>query len=75
MARAVTRTLIGGGEGGVYSYIHVLPDRFLFKLIDWNLTSKETHRAEYEYMNELHPPPSINGHYDGQTVVSCFRYK
>ena len=26
--RDVTRTLIGGG---VYSYIHVLPDEFLFK--------------------------------------------
>ena len=24
--RAVGRTLIGGGGGGVYSYIHVLPD-------------------------------------------------
>ena len=24
--RAVARTLIGGGGGGVYSYIHVLPD-------------------------------------------------
>ena len=29
-ARAVARTLIGGG-GGAYSYIHVLPDEFLFK--------------------------------------------
>ena len=34
--RAITRTLIGGG-GCVYSYIHVLPDRFLFKLINLNL--------------------------------------
>ena len=31
--RDVTRTLIGGG-GGVYSCIHVLPDRFLFKFTD-----------------------------------------
>ena len=30
IVRDVTRTLIGGG-GGVYSYIHVLPDEFLFK--------------------------------------------
>ena len=30
MVRAVARTLIGGG-GGAYSYIHVLPDEFLFK--------------------------------------------
>ena len=29
ICRAETRTLIGGG-GGVYSYIHVLPDEFLF---------------------------------------------
>ena len=29
--RAETRTLIGGGGGGAYSYIHVLPDEFLFK--------------------------------------------
>ena len=48
---------VGGGEGrgrrgvGVYSYTHVLPDRFLFKLINLNLISKETHRAEHEYMN------------------------
>ena len=33
--RDVTRTLIGGG--GEYSYIHVLPDEFLFKLINLNL--------------------------------------
>ena len=37
VARTVARTLIGGGGGGVYSYIHVLPDRFLFKLINLNL--------------------------------------
>ena len=29
--RDVSRTLIGGG-GGVYSYIHVLPDGFLLNL-------------------------------------------
>ena len=54
MFRAETRTLIGGG---VYSYIHVLPDRFLFKLMDLNLISKETRRAEHEYMNT--PPPQL----------------
>ena len=27
----VTRALIGGGGGGVYSYIRVLPDGFLLK--------------------------------------------
>ena len=35
LCRAVARTLIGGG--GAYSYIHVLPDRFLFKLMNLNL--------------------------------------
>ena len=54
--RAVPRTLIGGGC--VYSYIHVLPDQFLFKLINLNLISKETSRAEHAYMNK-HPPPLL----------------
>ena len=53
--RAVARTLIGG----VYSYIHFLPDQFLFKLINLNLISKETSWAEHEYMNK-HTPPPIN---------------
>ncbi len=38
----VTRALIGGGGGGVYSYIRVLPDGFLLKLSS--------------FMN-IHPPP------------------
>ena len=29
--RAVARALIGGGGGGVYSYIYVLPGEFLLK--------------------------------------------
>ena len=32
ISRAVARALIGGGGGGVYSYIRVLPDEFLLKL-------------------------------------------
>ena len=56
--RAVARTLIGGG--GAYSYIHVLPDQFLSKLINLNLISKETSRAKHEYMNKHPPPPPIN---------------
>ena len=52
---AVARTLIGGG--GAYSYIPVLPDRFLFKLMNLNLIWKETRRAEHEYAP---PPPPIN---------------
>ena len=31
------RAVVNWGGGGVYSYIHVLPDRFLFKLINLNL--------------------------------------
>ena len=31
MARAVTKALIGGGGGGAYLYIRVLPDEFLLK--------------------------------------------
>ena len=57
VGRAETRTLIGGG-GGIYSYIHVLPDGFLFKLINLNFISKETRRAEHECMNI--PPLPIN---------------
>ena len=31
LSSGVTRALIGGGGGGVYSYIRVLPDGFLLK--------------------------------------------
>ena len=31
LGSGVTRALIGGGGGGVYSYIRVLPDGFLLK--------------------------------------------
>ena len=31
MAIGIHRMLIGGGGGGVYSYIHVPLDKFLFK--------------------------------------------
>ena len=51
------RTLIEGG-GGVYLFIHVLPDIFLFKLIDLNFL-KETRRAEHEYMNMPSHPSTI----------------
>ena len=47
---AVTRTLIGV----CYSCIHVLPDGFLFKLINFNLIRKQIRRPEHEYIN-LHP--------------------
>ena len=31
--RAVARALMGGGGGGVYSYIRVMPDGFLLKSV------------------------------------------
>ena len=55
---AVARTLIGGGGGGVYSYIHVLPDEFLLKSNSNLSIWKETSRAEHEYMNNPPPPPT-----------------
>ncbi len=55
-SRAVARALIGGG-GGVYSYIRVMPDRFLLKSVVFKFISKEISRAEHEYMNIHHPPP------------------
>ena len=36
-----------GGGGGVYSYIHVLPDQFLLKLLN----------SEHEYILIYTPPP------------------
>ena len=71
IVRDVTRTLIGGS---VYPYIHVLPDEFLFKLINLNLISKETRLAEHEYMN-IHtppPPPPINVLVTSLTIVIRF---
>ncbi len=53
--RAVARALIGGGGGGVYSYIRVMPDEFLLKSVVFKLISKEISRTEHEYMN-IHPP-------------------
>ena len=47
----VARTLIGGG--GVYSYIRGYARLTSFEI---NFISKETSRAEPEYMN-IHPPP------------------
>ena len=43
--RAVARALIGGGGGGVYSYIRVMPDEFRLKL---TFTSSGITRI-YEY--------------------------
>ena len=54
MIRAETKALIGGGGGvgGVYSYIHVLPDEFLLKsvviTVDFKRNSSGRTRI-YEY--------------------------
>ncbi len=52
--RAVARALI---EGGGYSYIRVLPDKFLLKSVVFKFISKAISRAEHEYMNIPPPPP------------------
>ena len=59
LLRAVARALIGGGGGGVYSYIRVMPDEFLLKSVVFKLISKDISRAEHDYMN-IPPPPPIN---------------
>ena len=53
--RAVARTLIR--VASVYPYIHVLRDKFRFKLINLNLICKETRRAEHDEVN-VHPSPN-----------------
>ena len=56
--RAETKALIGGG--GVYSYIHVLPDEFLLKsvviTVDFKRNSSGRTRI-YEYAPP--PPPQL----------------
>ena len=58
-SRAETKALIGGGGGGAYSYICVLPDEFLLKstvmTTDFKRNSSGRTRI-YEYA----PPPPIN---------------
>ena len=51
-SKAVTRRLTGAG---VYSHIHALFDRFVFKLINLSFIQKEISRDELEYMN-IHLP-------------------
>ena len=59
MARAETKALIGGGGGGAYSYIRVLPDEFLLKstVMTTDFKRNSSGRTQiYEYA----PPPPIN---------------
>ena len=53
ISRAVARTLIGGGCIFIYSGSARLTS------FEINFISKETSRAEPEYMN-IHPPPPIS---------------
>ena len=53
--RAVTRTLIGGGGGCIFIY----SGSDQLTSFEINFISKETSRAEPEYMN-IHPPPPIS---------------
>ena len=50
-ARGETRALIGGGGGGEYSYIRVLPNEFLLKSVVFKFISKEISQAEHEYIS------------------------
>ena len=54
--RAVARTLMGGGGGGC---IFVYSSYARLTSFEINFISKDTSRAEPEYMN-IHPPPPIN---------------
>ena len=51
----VSRPIMGGG-GGVYAYIHVLPDGFLLKTIVFTV-------CEHEYVNIHLLPPIIASSY------------
>ena len=53
--RAVARTLIGGGGGGILIY----SGSARLTSFEINFISKEASRAEPEYMN-IHPPPPIS---------------
>ena len=56
--RAVARTLIGGGGGGVYSYIHVRPTSFFSNQIQIDQFEKKFLGAKHEYINIQPPPPN-----------------
>ncbi len=69
--RAIARALIGGGGGGVYSYIRVMPDGFLLKSVVFKFISKEISRAEHKYMN-IHPPINTLATALPTTKIICY---
>ena len=58
--RAVTTALIGGGGGGEYSYIRVLPDEVLLKSTLMTTDFKRNLSGRTRIYEYLPPPPPIN---------------
>ena len=75
LCRAVARTLIGGGGGGGCLFIYSCSARLVsFQIDKFKLISKETSRAEHEYMNK-HPPPPPPINVLAMAVDLCNRTK
>ena len=68
--RAVARTLIWGVGGCIFIYSGYAR----LTSFEINLISKETSRAEPEYMN-IHPPPPINVLATALSTVKLFSSK
>ena len=58
LARAVTKALIGGG-GGAYSYIRVLPDKFLLKSVVITVDFKRNSSGRTQIYEYAPPPPQL----------------
>ena len=73
--RAVTKALIGGGgEGGAYSYIRVLPDEFLLKSTVMTTDFKRNSSDRTQMYEYPHPPPPINALVTVLSLI-CIRFK
>ena len=55
--RAETKALVGGG--GVYSYIHVLPDEFLLKSVVITVDIKRNSSGRTRIYEYEPPPPQL----------------
>ena len=70
-----TRELIRGGE---YSYLLVLPDKFLLKSVVIRVDLIKIRRAEHEYMKYTPPPLThyilspLNISFKSTAIRSCF---